>query len=238
MATLVIVEGAGAGKSVPLQRSLILGREKADIIVADIGASREHCKVFQQDGDWFVLDLNSRNGTKVNGERISRWHLAPGDTITIGKTNLRFDAPELPPREAPKPAAAPARPPAPGPGGGLPAGSRPVPGAPFAPKSSASAIQAERERLRKETVAKQPVAPGSTAKDDGTGIVIRETVLQYGRIEDRGGLLRDDLAQRGGIFKIALVLLLGGFLVGVVWGAMKLVDREVVETPDDEPAAK
>ena len=231
MATLVIVEGAGAGKSVPLQRSLILGREKADIIVADIGASREHCKVFQQDGDWFILDLNSRNGTKVNGEKISRWHLAPGDTITIGKTNIRFDAPEIPPREAPKPAAAAAaRPPA--------AAKPPAPSQPFAPKSSASAVQAERERLRKETIAKQPVAPGSTAKDDGTGIVIRETVLQYGRIEDKGGLLRDDLAQRGGIFKIALVVLLGGFLVGVVWGAMKLVDKEVVESPDDEPAPK
>ena len=225
MASLVIVEGAGSGKSVPLQRSLILGREKADIIVADIGASREHCKVFQQDGDWFILDLNSRNGTKVNGEKIARWHLAPGDTITIGKTNIRFDAPELPPREAPKPAAAAAARP-------------PAPSMPFAPKSGPSAIQAERERLRKETVAKQPVAPGSTAKDDGTGIVIRETVLQYGRIEDKGGLLRDDLAQRGGIFKIALVILLGGFLVGVVWGAMKLIDKEVVENPDDEPAPK
>ncbi|HEU4394582.1 MAG TPA: FHA domain-containing protein [Planctomycetota bacterium] len=224
MATLVIVEGAGAGKSVPLQRSIILGREKADVIVADIGASREHCKVFQQDGDWFILDLNSRNGTKVNGEKISRWHLAPGDTITIGKTNLRFDAPELPPREAPKPSPAAARPPA--------------PSMPFAPKSASSAIQAERERLRKETIANRPVAPGSTAKDDGTGIVIRETVLQYGRIEDKGGLLRDDVAQRGGFFKIALVVLLGGFLVGVVWGAMKLVDKEVVETPDDAPAAK
>ena len=57
MASLVILEGAGAGKSVPLQRAMVLGREKADVVVADVAASREHCKVFTQDGDWFVLDL-------------------------------------------------------------------------------------------------------------------------------------------------------------------------------------
>jgi len=222
MASLVIVEGAGAGKSVPLSRALVLGREKADLVIGDIAASREHCKVFQQGGDWFVLDLNSRNGTKVNGEKISRWQLAPGDTILIGKTQVRFDAPELPPRAAP-PKPAPAA-----------ASSRPAPASPTSPRG-ASAIERERERLRAEARAARPVAPGSTAKDDGTGIVIKETVLQYGRISDRGGLLRDDVAQRGGPFKIALVLLLGGFLVGIVWGAMKLVEKEVVETPDDAP---
>jgi hypothetical protein len=221
MASLVIVEGAGAGKSVPLQRALVLGREKADVIVADIAASREHCKVFTQDGDWFVLDLNSRNGTKVNGERITRWHLAPGDTITIGKTEIRFDAPELPARAAPpKPAAAaPAR-----------------PAAPVAPRGP-SPVERERERLRAEAAARRPALDTAPHADDGSGIVIKETVLQYGRITDRGGLLRDDVAQRGGVAKVVLVILLGGFLVGVIWGAMKMVEKEVVETPDDPAEA-
>jgi hypothetical protein len=226
MPSLVIEEGAGAGKTVPLQRALVLGREKADLVVSDVAASREHCKVFAQDGDWFVLDLNSRNGTQVNGERISRWHLAPGDTIVIGKTRIRFDAPELPPRAAPPRPAAPAAAPAP-----------PPPAAPRGP----SPVERERERLRNEAAGRRAAAvapsPGAARPDDGSGIVIKETVLQYGRIADRGGLLRDDVAQRGGLFRVGLVILLCGFLVGVVWGVMRLIEKEVVETPDGPPDA-
>ena len=77
MASLVGTEGSDAGKSHPVARAVILGRQKGvDILVDDIGASREHAKVFPQDGDWFVIDLGSRNGTKVNGAAISRHRLA------------------------------------------------------------------------------------------------------------------------------------------------------------------
>ena len=190
MATLVVTEGRGAGRSYPVPRALVLGREKGvDVQIGDAGASREHCKIYQQDGDWFVIDLNSRNGTKVNGQKVSRWHLAHGDLITIGTTAIRFDEPaaKRPEAAAPAPAA--------------PAAAKPAAAAARGP----SAIDRERERIRTEAEKNRAQAPRA-GSDDGSGIVIRETVLQYGRVENKGGLFKEDVAQRGGLFKAALVL--------------------------------
>jgi pSer/pThr/pTyr-binding forkhead associated (FHA) protein len=226
MATLVVTEGPAAGKSYPVERALILGREKGDVPIPDIAASREHAKIFSQDGDWFVIDLGSRNGTKVNGSRVSRWHLGHGDTITIGKTTLRFDAPEAARKEAPAAPSAPA------------AAAPARPGAPAAPRGP-SAIERERERLKREAEAKRPQGARARA-DDGSGVVIKETVLQYGRIDDKGGLLREDVGQRGGLFKVALVLGLLALGAAIVWGMVRALDRPVVEDPDvpEEPAPK
>ncbi len=224
MASLVVVEGADAGKSYDLKRALILGRQKGvDILVDDIGASREHCKVFTQDGDWFVLDLGSRNGTMVNGEKVSRHHLGHGDRIVIGKTVIRFDAPEQASRTPDKPL--PAVKPSPASSSG---------GAPAAKPKGPGALDRERERLRAAATAKAAAGPRAKA-DDGSGIVIREKVLQYGRIEEKGGLFKEDVGQRGPLFKMGLALVLLSFCAGVVWGIVKVLDRPVVESPD-EPA--
>jgi hypothetical protein len=213
MATLVVTQGPGTGKSYPVPRALVLGREKgADIQVGDIAASREHCKVFSQDGDWFVIDLNSRNGTKVNGQKVSRWRLAHGDLITIGQTAIRFDEPAAKRAET-------AAPPAPA-----------APAAPAAPRAP-SAIARERERIQTEAEKNRSQAPRE-GKDDGSGIVIRETVLQYGRVENRGGLFKEDVSQRGGLFKAGLVIGMLAFGALVVWGIVKVLDKEVIEDPN------
>jgi len=216
MATLVVTEGRGAGRSYPVPRALVLGREKGvDVQIGDAGASREHCKIYQQDGDWFVIDLNSRNGTKVNGQKVSRWHLAHGDLITIGTTAIRFDEPaaKRPEAAAPAPAA--------------PAAAKPAAAAARGP----SAIDRERERIRTEAEKNRAQAPRA-GSDDGSGIVIRETVLQYGRVENKGGLFKEDVAQRGGLFKAALVLGMLGVGALIVWGMMSLLVKDVVEDPN------
>ena len=220
MPNLVVTEGPETGKSFPVARSALLGRQKGvDILIDDIGASREHAKVFSQDGDWFVVDLGSRNGTIVNGSKVSRWQLGHGDTITIGKTSIRFDAPEVPSSApAPAPAAAPPRPAAAAPTTEKPRGPTP--------------LEQERERLRAASAASRTAPTGRMQADDGSGIVVRETVLQYGRIDDRGGFLKDDLAQRGALFKLVLGL---GFLgVGalIVMGIVKALEKEVIEDPN------
>jgi pSer/pThr/pTyr-binding forkhead associated (FHA) protein len=218
MASLVVTEGPGAGKSYRVERAVVLGREKtADIQVGDVGTSREHAKVFSQDGDWFVIDLNSRNGTSVNGSRISRTRLAHGDVISIGKVSLRFDAPEAVRAEAP-PAAAPR---------GAAAAASAAPSAPRGP----SALERERERIRLEAESKRGQGPRAVA-DDGSGVVIRETVLQYGRIENKGGLLREDVGQRGGLFRVALVIGFLGLGTLIVWGIVTALDKDVVEDPN------
>lgn len=216
MATLVVTEGRGAGKSYPVPRALVLGREKGvDVQIGDAGASREHCKVYSQDGDWFVIDLNSRNGTKVNGRKVSRWQLAHGDLITIGTTAIRFDEPAA--KRAEEAPAAPA--------------SAPAAAAAAAAPRGPSAIERERERLRAESEKVRAQAPRA-GKDDGSGIVIREKVLQYGRVENKGGLLKEDVAQRGGLFKVALVLGLAAFCALIVWVMFTVFSRDVVEDPN------
>lgn len=63
----------------------------ANIAVSDINASRMHAQLAaQNDGSWLITDLDSTNGTKVNGQRITSQRLQEGDRITIGLTNYLF----------------------------------------------------------------------------------------------------------------------------------------------------
>lgn len=70
---------------------LMVGREKADIKIADPAVSRHHAELSFRDGQWILQDLNSSNGTFVNGRRIDRpVHLRHEDRIRIGTTILQF----------------------------------------------------------------------------------------------------------------------------------------------------
>ncbi|MBB2987295.1 FhaA domain-containing protein [Terracoccus luteus] len=87
-----------AGDRYPLIGSLTtLGRDaSADVVVDDPGVSRHHSEVrVTTDGPHLVSsirDLNSTNGTFVNGERITSQRLHDGDRVTIGRTSAVFRA--------------------------------------------------------------------------------------------------------------------------------------------------
>lgn len=86
------------GDRYPLLGSLTtIGRdETADIVIDDPGVSRRHSEIrVTTDGPHLVTsirDLNSTNGTFVNGERISTQRLQDGDRLTIGRTSATFRA--------------------------------------------------------------------------------------------------------------------------------------------------
>ncbi len=62
------------------------------IVVDDRFASANHAMVVWREQRWWVEDLNSHNGTYLNGERISEPHaLSGGDLILVGETLLRFE---------------------------------------------------------------------------------------------------------------------------------------------------
>ena len=91
---------------------------------ADAAISRKHARIRVENGQYFVEDLKSTNGTIVNGDPIERAVLLPGAVILIGETTLKV--------EIPVPGAAPAAPPAPAPA----AAPAPVPVAPTKPTAA------------------------------------------------------------------------------------------------------
>lgn len=61
------------------------------IVVSDEVCSRNHCEIFQNGPHWTLRDLNSRNGTQVNGEPVtSDWELEDGEIIQIGECEIGF----------------------------------------------------------------------------------------------------------------------------------------------------
>ena len=73
------------------KRRTVLGRSReCDIQLADPNVSRRHAELRQEGAAYWIVDLDSTNGTEVNGERTSRSKLEPGDRITIGSTEIVF----------------------------------------------------------------------------------------------------------------------------------------------------
>ena len=77
----------GGGDSIPLIREkLTIGRrESCDIPLRLPNVSGLHCELTFHDGFWWIRDLNSTNGIKVNGARVIEKLLHPNDEISIGR---------------------------------------------------------------------------------------------------------------------------------------------------------
>ena len=75
-----------AGEMVEFRRpEAVIGRHhKTDFQVLEPDVSRRHCRLFNEDGQWYAEDLESLNGTLVNGERIGKVVLHSNDVIRIG----------------------------------------------------------------------------------------------------------------------------------------------------------
>jgi hypothetical protein len=74
------------------KRRVVLGRSKdCDIQLQDPNVSRRHAELRQEGSAYWLIDLDSTNGTQVNGRRTARAKLESGDTITIGSTDLLFE---------------------------------------------------------------------------------------------------------------------------------------------------
>ena len=60
-------------------------RESCDIVLRFSNVSAHHCQLTVNGGYWYVRDLQSRNGVKVNGVRVTDKRLDPGDILSIAK---------------------------------------------------------------------------------------------------------------------------------------------------------
>ena len=73
------------------EESVVVGRSReADIRISDVNSSRRHAELRQEGGTFWIVDLDSTNGTSVNGKRVDRQRLRDGDRIEIGTTEIVF----------------------------------------------------------------------------------------------------------------------------------------------------
>ena len=99
---LKIVKGADRGSEYPIDAGEAkLGRTADnDVVIKDASASRSHARVFEKGGRFFLEDLGSANGTKVNNAPLkpkAPKEVKPGDTIAIGDWAFTLGAPAAEP---------------------------------------------------------------------------------------------------------------------------------------------
>ena len=92
MPTVVVKTGPEAGRRVELDLEVAIGRQDGDLVVEDPEVSRRHAVLRRSGGSVVVEDLDSTNGTFVNGERIrSPITVGPGDQVRVGGTTLEIE---------------------------------------------------------------------------------------------------------------------------------------------------
>jgi hypothetical protein len=85
-AVLLALDWSGA------QTELLLGRHReCDVVLSGVGVSRRHARLVFRDGSWVLHDLESTNGTLVNGVPVGRCRLRPGDHLRLGDELLQID---------------------------------------------------------------------------------------------------------------------------------------------------
>ena len=91
----------GGGDAIPLLKNkLLVGRRSScDISLRFPNVSSHHCELELVNGYWFVRDLGSRNGIKVNGMRCDSKWLMPGDVLSVARH--RYEVTYAPQGDAP-----------------------------------------------------------------------------------------------------------------------------------------
>jgi pSer/pThr/pTyr-binding forkhead associated (FHA) protein len=90
--TFLVLEGVDKGRVFrDLPIPVTIGREEGNALrLNDERVSRYHAKVQVEDGDIILTDLDSTNGTRVNGTAVQIRRLRPGDQVSIGRSMLLF----------------------------------------------------------------------------------------------------------------------------------------------------
>jgi pSer/pThr/pTyr-binding forkhead associated (FHA) protein len=99
-AKLVVVGGDVKTTEINLKLPSTIGRGRGtSIVLPHPLVSRQHCELFEADGQLMVRDLGSLNGTFVNNERITESPLAPDELLTVGTVTFRavYETEERPP---------------------------------------------------------------------------------------------------------------------------------------------
>jgi hypothetical protein len=92
LTAILVKTGPKAGRRVELDAEVAIGRQDGDLVLEDPEISRRHAVVRRSGASVVVEDLDSTNGTFVNGERIrSPKAVRPGDQVRVGRTTLEIE---------------------------------------------------------------------------------------------------------------------------------------------------
>jgi len=82
---MIKLRPVGGGDPIPLlQTLLVIGRkESCNIVLRFPNVSAEHCRLSLVNRRWFVKDLGSRNGTKVDGHTVQESRIEPGHRLSV-----------------------------------------------------------------------------------------------------------------------------------------------------------
>ena len=83
-----------------LDKAITVGRSPdCDVSLHDILLSRRHCRLSPTEHGWVVVDLGSKNGTILDGQKVTSHLLRDGESFRAGRCVVRFRAGELAPAE-------------------------------------------------------------------------------------------------------------------------------------------
>jgi DNA-binding NtrC family response regulator len=92
---LIVIAGPSRGQVIAVDRTVSIGRDQSSsVVIPDLALSRRHCTIAPSADGVVLSDLESRNGTIVNGVPIRAQALKDGDQIRIGDSALIFVAAE------------------------------------------------------------------------------------------------------------------------------------------------
>jgi hypothetical protein len=94
--------GGAAREWVMTSGRLTIGRLPAcDVSLNDANASRQHAELVRREDGWWLIDLDSTNGTLVNGSLVKERRLVRGDLIQIGSSRLEYASERVAPAASP-----------------------------------------------------------------------------------------------------------------------------------------
>ncbi len=104
MPSLTLVGGVNAGRRVEFDSDIVIGRSRtSDVLFEDETVSRRHARLAVSQEVWWLEDLGSANGSRLNGVRVNeQLALKDGDRLSLGQLEMVFRLDSVPARPQPR----------------------------------------------------------------------------------------------------------------------------------------